>query len=161
MLRSLLPWLSPWFCCLSAVSWKSREGTMVQTGFHLVDKVVVATVCLVWRNERMWHRRESGRSLILSTSSHFSTSEFDSVAISSQDLQHSYTIVTYFISQYKNGVCKLEIIIKKMIEITDLKRWRYWDKPCWKRTKLAVPVWGFGVRGEVKCVGMESRREKW
>lgn len=45
---------------------KSKEGTDSQRLFHLFERMLVATACLVWRKERMWQRIESGKLLILS-----------------------------------------------------------------------------------------------
>ena len=50
---------------------RSSFGTRVQWSFHLLDKMLVATDSLVGRKERMWQRRDSGRSLILSTTAIF------------------------------------------------------------------------------------------
>lgn len=47
----------------------SSFGTRVQRFFHLLDKMLVVIAFWVGRNESMCMRRDSGRSLILSTSS--------------------------------------------------------------------------------------------
>ena len=51
---------------LSSSTSKSRFGTRVQRGVHLLDKMLVATASMVGRNERIWQRIESGKLLILS-----------------------------------------------------------------------------------------------
>jgi hypothetical protein len=48
---------------------KYRTGTERQRFFHLFERTLVATACLVSKKERMWQRMSSGKALIISSSS--------------------------------------------------------------------------------------------
>ena len=53
---------------------RSSFGTRVLRSFHPFDKMLVAIESLVGSNERIWQRRQSGRSLILSNTAYLSLS---------------------------------------------------------------------------------------
>jgi hypothetical protein len=53
-----------------------RFGICFQRCFHLVDKMQVCTTCLVFKNDKMWSRTLSGKSLRLSSFSSFSLSNY-------------------------------------------------------------------------------------
>jgi hypothetical protein len=57
--------LEIWF---ATVVLKDIEVTERQRGLHLLERMLVATDCLVCRKERMWHRIGSGKVLIISSS---------------------------------------------------------------------------------------------
>jgi hypothetical protein len=46
---------------------KSRVRTECHNGYHLLERMLVVTDCLVGRNERVWQIMVSGKALILST----------------------------------------------------------------------------------------------